>query len=152
MDECFDIGGVHVERHGRFVSMRNTRTQEQQEVFNRAVEENFPLEKQKFSDLVDTAIDAIIHCNPVLLLRLGYLAVSLNRIWHGDDEEEIRTRELEFVQSILVTHKSIPDLNEGLDAMRMRCFHALHAVEEMYLGLIPFSIYYRHMASQLTMV
>lgn len=150
MDECFDIGGVRVERHGRFVLMQNTRTQEQQEVFNRAVEENFPLEKQKFSDLVDTAIDAIIHCDPVLLLRLGYLAVSLNRIWHGDDEEEIRTRELEFVQSILVTHKSIPDLNEGLEAMRMHCFHALHAVEEMYLGLIPFSIYYRHMASQLT--
>ena len=60
MDECFDIGGVRVARHGRFVLMQNTRTQEQQEVFNRAVEENFPLEKQKFSDLVDTAIDAII--------------------------------------------------------------------------------------------
>ena len=143
MDECLDIGEVHVERHGRFVSMQNTRTQEHQEAFNQAVEKNFPLEKKKFSDLVDTAIDEIVHCDPVMLLKIGYLAVSLNRIWHGDDEEEIRTRELEFVQSILVTHRSMPDLNEGLDAMRMRCFHALHAVEEMYLGLIPFSFYYR---------
>lgn len=150
MDECFDIGGVHVERHGRFVSMRNTRTQEQREAFNRAVKENFPLAKKKLSDLVDTAIDEIVHCDPALLLKIGYVALSLNRIRHTDDEEEIRTRELEFVQSILVTHRSIPDLNEDLNAMRMRCFHALQAVEEMYLGLIPFSFYFRYMASQLT--
>ena len=150
MDECYDLGGLRLERHGRFVFIQNQRTQEQQEEFMRGVATHFPSARDKMAGLVSEAIDKIVHCDSTMLLLIGHLAMSLNRICHADDEEEVRTRELEFVQSILVTHKSKAQGGESLDEMRMRCFEALHSVEEMYLGLIPFSFYYRHIASQQT--
>ena len=150
MDESYDLNGLRLERHGRFVFMQNQRTQEQHEEFMRGVAEHFPSAKDKMASLVRESIDKIVHCDPTMLLLISHLAMSLNRIWHADDTEEVRARELEFVQSILVTHKSRAKRSENLDEMRMRCFEALHSVEKMYLELIPFSFYYRQIASQQT--
>ena len=112
MDECYDIYGLRLERHGRFVFMQNQRTPEQQEEFMRGVEKRFPSAKDKMAGRVSEAIDKIVHCDPTMLLLIGHLAMTLNRIWHADDNEEIRSRELEFVQSILVTHKSRAECGE----------------------------------------
>ena len=150
MDECYDFNGLRLERHGRFVFMQNHRTPEQHEEFMRGVAEHFPSAKDKMAGLVREAIDKIVHCDPTMLLLIGHLAMTLNRIWHPNDDEEVRSRELEFVQSILVTHKSHADGCEDLDEMRMQCFEALQLVEEMYLALIPFSFYYRYIAEQQT--
>ena len=150
MDECYDINGLRLERHGRFVFMQNHRTQEQQEEFMRGVATHFPSARDKMADRVSEAIDKIIHCDPTMLLLIGRLAMLLNQICHADDKEEVRTRELEFVQSILVTHKSRVECCEDLDEMRERCFEALQSVEEVYLELLPFSFYYGQIASQQT--
>lgn len=150
MDECYDINGLRLERHGRFVFMQNQRTPEQQEEFMRRVATHFPSARDKMADRVSEAIDKIVHCDPTMLLLIGHLAMTLNRIYHANDEEEIRSRELEFVQSILVTHKSRAECCEDLDEMRMRCFEALQSVEDLYLALFPFSLYYRYIAEQQT--
>ena len=150
MDECYDINGIRLERHGRLVYMQNHRTKQQQDAFDRCVVKQFPMAKRKMSELVNEAIDKIVHCDPKLLLLIASLQSALHRTKHQDDEGEMRTRALEFVQNVLVTHRCVSDSEMAEDDRRMRCFDAVRAVEEMYLELRQFSFYFRYMAEQLT--
>ena len=68
----------------------------------------FPAWRDRFQSLVNAAIERIRQCNPrVLMCMCAYRVVGYKLAKHHD-YDECRWRSIEFIQNILVTHKSQP--------------------------------------------
>ena len=90
--------------------------------------------RQHFQSSVDAAIEKIRNCDPkVLLCVCAYRIVGYKLSVHPDSEE-CKWRAIEFIQNILVTHKSHPVVLDG-NEMVDKCVNVVIEVEELYIGL-----------------
>ena len=126
------------------VFIRNESSKEAHESLLGLIAKGFPKWRQEFQCSVDAAIEKILNCDPrVLLCMCAYRVMGWKLSVHPDSEE-CKWRAIEFIQNILVTHKSHPadlDKNEMMD----QCANVVIEVEELYIGLCKGFIFATHL-------
>lgn len=151
----FSHAGIRCWRSGTSVCLKNERDDIVNASFRGRVNESFPKHKERLSRRVESLIAAIVKCNPVILLthcRIRFIAgmgiLKEQGLWK--EHEECKARAMEYIQSIIVTHKCAWDVNEELWEMRQRCDSVIEETENLYMEMMGFSFYYYHIAEQLT--
>ena len=126
------------------VFIRNESSEEAHASLLGLIAKSFPEWRQQFQRSVDEAIEKILNCDPkVLLCMCAYRVVGYKLSVHPDSEE-CKWRAIEFIQNILVTHKSHPaDL--GSNEMMDQCANVVIEVEELYIGLCKGLIFATHL-------
>ena len=108
--------------------------------FMEYIEEGFPACRQQFQTLVDTAIARIKKCNPRILLCVCAYRLVGYKISKHNDTEECKWRAIEFIQNILVTHKSIPEPLSENDMIDL-CVQVTMEVEDLYLEFMKIVVF-----------
>lgn len=151
----FECAGLKCSREEANVFLHNGRSEAVQSDFRSRVKERFPFEKARILHQVNSIIADIKRCNPVVLLMhcrirfIGGMGISKQTgVW--EECEECKARALEYIQNIIVTHKCEWSTNDDPWEMRQRCEKVIEATENLYMEILGFSLYYYHIAEQIT--
>ena len=124
--------------------IKNNFTQEEYSSLLASLKDGFPVWRQEFQSVVDSAIGKIRRCNPrTLLCACAYRIVGYKISKHSESDE-CKWRAIEFIQNILVTHKSQPD-NLDDNAMLDFCVQVVLEVENLYVEYLKVALFVSQM-------
>ena len=151
----FTHAGITCWQDGTSVHLKNERDEVANASLRKRISVAFPEHKKRLSRQVESLIAAIVKCDPIILLthcRIRFIGgmgvIKESGVWK--EHEECKARALEYIQSIIVTHKCDWAVDEELWEMRRRCDSVIEETEKLYMEMMGFSLYYYHIAEQLT--
>ena len=139
----FTHAGISCWQDGTNVHLKSERDEVANASLHERINVTFPEHKKRLSRQVESLIAAIVKCDPIILLThcrirfIGGMGV-LKESGAWKEHEECKSRALEYIQSIIVTHKCDWDADEELWDMRQRCDSVIEETEKLYMEMMNF--------------
>lgn len=139
-DEVYEYGGLTMARYGRFISMKNTMSFEQNKEFKNNAANEFPKTCKIINEKVLRIQKLVQEFNPLILLQCGYFRYFhsvLGKISESEygHEEIVRARMLDYIQSVIVSTDGCAINKTDFDEEKYKSL--FNEVAELYNSLAP---------------
>ncbi|HPT86308.1 MAG TPA: SEC-C domain-containing protein [Bacillota bacterium] len=149
IDDYYNNGLFELVRYGKFVSIRNLCTPEQQEQIQAFYRDEYPKAKERINEKVKKIKEKISACDPLMLLKFARdmaMLSHLNKFSEIDytSKENIIIRAQEYIQSILVSTENHFNGTETIEDQEKRWYLVLTDIEDLYK---EFEFFYHYWAA-----
>lgn len=108
----------------------------------------FPQKKAQIQAKIDEIIAEIRRCDPAHLLAYARMRLTFLPFSDVNCEEDVKWRALEYIQSLLVTHKQDIERKYSVEDMPSKCCDVISRVEDVLMEMLPFSLFLHSSLSQ----
>lgn len=112
------------------------------------IQAKLPQEKARVQAKIDEIIAQIRRCDPARLLAYARMQLTLLSLSDANCGEDVKWHALEYIQSLLVTHKLNTERRYSEEEMPSKCYDIISKVEDVLIEMLPFSLFLHPLLSQ----